>query len=323
MFPVSHSILDAGALAREVAARYDIAAPGHCELVSRGTNDIYQLSSGGGTYCIRVARANWRTDEEIGLQHTLALHLAAHAIPVAAPLTAQDSSTMFCVEAPEGTRPIALFPWLPGVLLADVLDEDRAAAAGALVGRMHTVVASFRPDWHHPMDDMGTIRMRLPALQDMIANRTGETAFYESVVTALTEALAKIDAARVARGFIHGDVHLENAVVSDDGTIALIDFDNCGEDFLAKELASFTWRNTYIGLAEPNNEAFRAGYAGERALSPEEAQLAPLFELMRNLFILTGHATNVNKAGRTVGILHDLDAFAALTRRYASAAGLL
>jgi len=47
------------------------------------------------------------------------------------------------------------------------------------------------------------------------------------------------------------------------------------------------------------------------------------FELMRNLFILTGHAANVNKAGRTVGIVHDLDTFVGLTRRYAGAAGLL
>jgi hypothetical protein len=44
---------------------------------------------------------------------------------------------------------------------------------------------------------------------------------------------------------------------------------------------------------------------------------------MRNLFILTGHAANVNKAGRTVGIVHDLDTFVGLTRRYAGAAGLL
>jgi Ser/Thr protein kinase RdoA (MazF antagonist) len=323
MFPVSHSILDASALAREAATRYDIPAPAHCELVSRGTNDIYELHTAGARFSIRVARANWRTDENLAHQHALAIHLAAHAIPVAAPLRAHDGSTIFRVEAPEGTRPIALFPWLPGVVLAEVLDEDRATTFGALVGRMHEAVGSFRPDWAHPIDDIGIIRARLALLQEMIAHRNGEAAFYESIVSSTAEAFANIDGAQVARGFIHGDVHLENAIVSNDGTIALIDFDNCGEDFLAKELASFTWRNTYIGLSESINEAFRVGYENVRPLSPEEAQLAPLFELMRNLFILTGHAANVNKAGRTVGIVHDLDTFVGLTRRYAGAAGLL
>ncbi len=323
MFPVSHSILDAAALAREVASRYDIPAPGHCELVSRGTNDIYELHTGGDLFCIRVSRANWRTGEDIAHQHALAMHLAANEIPVAAPLTAEDGSTLFNVEVAEGWRPIAVFPWVPGVLLAGLLDEDRAAALGALVGRMHRAAQGFRPGWAHPSDDIAIIRSRLAPLRAMIAHRDGEADLYDRIVARLAEALSGIDMTQVPRGFIHGDVHLENAIVSDDGTISLIDLDNCGEDFFAKELASFTWRNTYIGQRESINEAFRRGYESTRTLSAEERRLAPLFELLRNLFILTGFAANVNKAGRMIGIHHDLDTFAELTRRYAGAAGLL
>ena len=251
------------------------------------------------------------------------LFLEGEGIPVAGPVKASDGSRSFEVDAPEGRRAIVATPWVSGVLLAAQLDEETARRTGALVGRLHRVVAGFRPDRNKLCDTAGMIRARLPTLYDMIAGHAMDVALYEEVGEAAVAALEALDGSAVPRGPTHGDIHLENVLISPDGAITLVDFDNCGEDFLAKELASFTWRNDYIGLDRSINHAFLKGYESERPLNREEREFQPLFVLIRNLFILTGHATHVNKVGPVAGIDHDLGLFAELTRRYAKEAGLM
>ena len=55
MFPVHSSVLSAEALAEWVLPGYGLLEPCHCRLISRGMNDVYQITAGRETcYLARI-----------------------------------------------------------------------------------------------------------------------------------------------------------------------------------------------------------------------------------------------------------------------------
>ena len=113
------------------------------------------------------------------------------------------------------------------------------------------------------------------------------------------------------------------AVIEVDGTLVLLDFDNCGEDILIKELVNFVWRNRYLGHPEAINAAFIAGYDSRRPLAAPEREQLPLLIVARDLFIFSAYARNVQRDGFIGAMAHSYERHDALTRAHAREAGLI
>ena len=100
-----------------------------------------------------------------------------------------------------------------------------------------------------------------------------------------------------AYGVVHGDVIRANALVGEDGTVTVLDFDFCGIGWRAYDVASYllTIRNTPTEAEFA--EAFLAGYTDIRALTPEEREAMPLFEAVRAIFAIGTPAKYVDHWG--------------------------
>ncbi|NQV80676.1 MAG: phosphotransferase [Alphaproteobacteria bacterium] len=323
VLPIAHSILDSPALRDLIAGAYDLAQPVHCELLTRGMNDVYLVRGGETTYASRVWRSGFRSEADVAYETAFLNFLDDAGIPVPAALPTRDGALYVPLRAPEGARYLSLFGWAAGAPFADNPDPDTAHRLGALFGQMHVMAKKFAPKEVRQVDSSGQLRRGLPDLQRMVAHRAGDSAWYARAVDAIANALKRLPEADAPKGPSHGDFHSFNAFI-DNGEIVLLDFDNCGVDHWAADISSFTWANDYIGgVDNAINEAFVAGYESTRPMSAAERALMPLFYAAKELRFLIGFAGNVNAVGHTTLLNPDLDWFAERTRRHIGALGIL
>jgi Ser/Thr protein kinase RdoA (MazF antagonist) len=322
--PIVHSILDANALGKRIAERYALPAPVHCELLTRGMNDVYLVRDGSGEeHACRVWRAGFRSESDVAYETELLNYLDGKGFMVPAAVAARDGRLYVPVKGPEGQRYFALFRWVEGRAFGDKPDAATARELGRFFGRFHKATGDFRPTRPRQVDMAGALRRSVEPLRRMTAHRPGDPEYYAKACPALADALDRVDAASAPTGPTHGDFHLYNAFVRPDRSFVIMDFDNCGVDRLAQELNSFLWANDYVGVDKSIGEAFLAGYEAERPMSAREKALMPLFYAAKELRFLGGFASNVNAVGHTPLLNPDLDWFGERVRAHVKAAGVM
>lgn len=321
--PIIHSVLDAAPLAELVERNYDLPGPIHAELLTRGMNDVYEVRDGSGRlYALRVWRHLFRNEAEVNYETAYLAFLDGAGIPVSTALTTRNGSRTVPVRAMEGPRHFALFRWADGTTFAKQATPALAHKLGALIARMHAVGGRFRPDAGRVVDSQGVMRRDLPHIQRMVAHRPGEAAYYADVADRIWRKFEDVRALDLPRGPTHGDFHAFNAFVAPGDKITLLDFDNCGTDYLLAELASFAWANEYVKQPQAITDAFHAGYESVRPLTPDEKALWAFFYLAKEVRFLFGFAANVNAVGHTPLMFPDLDWFYASIRRHVNEAGI-
>ena len=320
---ISHSTIDADALGGEIARVWELKGSLRCELLSRGVNDYYIVQHEGTRYAARLLRHNFRSPERTRYEAALVRFFKERGFAVCAPIPAPDGDVLHEVLAPEGPRVLSLVPWLRGPAVSRDPRPELSERLGAMVAQMHMAGPDFVPPTPVVVDIPAFFAERLPALQRTMAERPDDLAYYTRLMARVSDALRRIDPARVPRGPTHNDITAETAILDADDRPTLIDWDNCGEDFLAKELTHFTWRNIYLDQNTRQNIDFQKGYESVRPLMAAERALMPLFLLSRHLNIIAAMAAMVNVMGHAgVGYAHSLDRFKGLVRDAARDAGL-
>ena len=320
---ISHSTIAAGALGTEIARLWGLAGGVRCELLSRGVNDYYIVQHGATRYASRLLRHNFRPPERNRYEAALMRFYKERGFAVCAPIPAIDGEVLQEVLAPEGTRVLSLFPWLRGPTVSRDPRPEMAERLGAMVAQMHLAAPDFLPPQPVVVDIPAFFAERLPALRSTMAERPDDLAYYTWMMERVSDALRRVDPTLVPRGATHNDITAENAILDANDRPTLIDWDNAGEDFLAKELTHFTWRNIYLNQNARQNIDFMNGYESVRQLNATERSLMPLFLLSRHLNIMTAMAQMVNVMGHAgVGYAHSLDRFKSLVEEAARDAGL-
>jgi Ser/Thr protein kinase RdoA (MazF antagonist) len=321
VIPITHSIVAATAIEAEIGRRWGLERP-YCELMSRGVNDYYLVRSAGQLYAARLMRHKLRSDLRNRYEAQLARFYFDRGFRVTAPIPGLDGELVHHVLAPEGPRALSLFTWAEGRPMSRDERPIVAERLGAMVARMHRVAHEFRIAERHVVDKANYIRERVPALQRMLADHPEDRAYYPPLIERVAHALDAIDRKLIPFGATHNDIHVDNVLVGDDGEPTIIDWDNSGDDYFAKELTHFLWRNVYAGRGEEQSRAFLRGYEAVRPLSADEKALMPLFLLARHFNILCGMAAQVNVVGHTaVGYNHSLPRYRVLIGAAAKEAG--
>ncbi len=170
-------------------------------------NRVYQVGIEEGEPLIaKFYRPGRWSDAQIAEEHLFCLELAEHELPVVAPLSGEDGSTLFHF----GGFRFALYPRKGGH--APEFDNlDNLLIMGRLLGRIHRIGA-LRPFEHRPALDPQTFGHQSAALI-----REFIPAEYKANYAALSDdLLQRIDAlmGEVAPRFIrvHGDCHAGNVL---------------------------------------------------------------------------------------------------------------
>lgn len=287
-------------------ARFPVA-PRTVTLVNRTENVTYRVDDEAGqAWVLRLHRPGYHTRAELEAERVWLAALARSGVAVPEPLAARDGSAYVSVDVPADseaglaahTREVGLTRWIPGRVLADLIDasDDGAEIAGwyhqvgAMLGRLHRQAAGWTPP-------AGFSRHRFDA-EGMLGERPFWGRFWENPALSpaqrqlLDQARHRLRNQLDARGrdpgrftMIHADLHPGNVVVDGD-RIAVIDFDDAGFGHHLYDLAVALGRPGDEPLPAAVREAALAGYRSEHHLSDREAAEIPRFELLRSLALI-------------------------------------
>ena len=252
-------------LAERALERYDLPSP-RIEPIHNDWNCVFRVDAEDGSrHVLRVSLPGRRTPREVrGEMAWLAAIAAQGSVAVPAPLAARDGS--LAVEArAEGVpepRTCAVFGWVEGEQLAEEMTEPNLEALGEVAARLHAQSVGFRPPagmkvWDSPYPFLEPEVIFDNEHRDVLGS-AGRAAF-DRAKAATLEAIARLVDAEPPR-MIHADLHEENAFVRPDGSIAVLDFDDCMLGWPVQDLGITVFELVGRADFERLEAALRRGY---------------------------------------------------------------
>jgi Ser/Thr protein kinase RdoA (MazF antagonist) len=296
-FPITKSYLATTALAGRLQDEYDLADV-RCQLISATLRDVHLVTTSRRRFVLYVYRHGYRTREQIAAEWHFVAHLAACGVPVATAVPASNGRLLMSFDAPEGTRYGVLTTFVDGQHLRQRPSVPAVRTYGRHVATIHAVADAMSAPLNRPVIDIATVLDEAVTAAEMaLIERSDVVSYLRECATKLRPELDPLPREPPAYGVIHGDVIRANALVGDDGTVTVLDFDFCGIGWRAYDVASYllTIRNTPTEAEFA--EAFVAGYTDIRSLTPEEREAMPLFEAVRAIFAIGTPAKYVDHWG--------------------------
>lgn len=229
------------ALAAEALGLYGLR-PDALRLLRYEDNAVYAVEAGGARYALRMTVRDGRTAAEQAAELDWLAAMAARGrvrVPEPVPTLAGPRVATLAAEGLPEPSTVVLFRWLAG--RADPAYSPAVVAGlGRLTGLLHDEAAAYRPPpgFTRPSWDLDDLFDRGAALTDPRA----PAVLGPDGVAVLRAAGARLRGSLPARGddwgLIHADLHGENVVVTGDGSLAPIDFDDCGFGWHMLDLAT-------------------------------------------------------------------------------------
>jgi Ser/Thr protein kinase RdoA (MazF antagonist) len=271
LFPVVYSTLDAHALAALAFANYPINVPKSCQFWHRGLSDVYLLETLDNLYILRVSHYHWRTKTSVDFELDLLEFLRQRSIPVAAPIKTYQGVLSVTINAPEGQRYAALFPYAPGEVALGDLDRYQSRALGATLAQLHLAAQDFCPLAHRQALDLGyLLDDSLQVIAPCFHHRPLDLEYLLKAITSLKAELSQLPQTTPYWGICWGDPHSGNVHFTPDNQMTLFDFDQCGYGWRMFDLAKFLQVSLQSGLSRSIREAFFSGYEQITPLSDIE-----------------------------------------------------
>lgn len=272
------------AILAEAMRRFGIA-PGDIAELGGFESFIYRFTRDGRPYVLRITHSLRRTPQAIHGEVDWMNYLAAGGASVAGAAAAACGELVEAIDDSAGGHFLATaFHFAPGRPPWEVgWTAARRENYGRLIGRLHALTKAYEPAdpaWRRhawPADSVDVVRQQLQGVDDVALAR------YLALVARLDGLPRGVD----DYGLIHFDAHEANFFIDDD-TITLFDFDDCGYNWLANDLAMVIFYQaanrddpeTHLAGFLPD---FRRGYAAENRLEPAWANLIHDFLTLREL----------------------------------------
>ncbi len=296
LFPVAHSVFSPEALLGEIATAYAIETPVTCQLLRRGLNDSYLLTTNSKRFVVRVFRARWRSPSDIAYELELLTHLAAKGVPVSVPLATRDGSLSRSLSAPEGTRQAALFTYARGRPFS-WKEAKHSYLAGRLLAAIHAESEDFVS--RHPrfrLDLEYLIDTPLSMIRPFLANRPEDWSYLQGLAARLRARVEAVARAGLDWGLCHGDFGANNAHIAEDQILTVFDFDFCGPGWRAYDFVMTRWGaldHDYRSIWD----SFLKGYTEMRPWSEADLAAVPLFDTIRHVWGMGLRAGNARYQG--------------------------
>jgi Ser/Thr protein kinase RdoA (MazF antagonist) len=277
-FPVSHSILSAEALCTLAEKAYPLEKPHSCVLLRHSWNDTYQVQTSDARYILRAYGTLHHSLSEIKFELELLNHLAQHNAPVAAPLPSKNGAFFTAVCAPEGTRYLALFPHVPGVVPSiPIGDLDQSYHFGRALATIHAAADSFRSNLTRPPHDLVVLLdQSLVRIRPFLANRLHDWQYLITVADEVRSGLNVLIQYGLDWGIIHGDPFSANACITADYHVTWYDFDFCALGWRAADLAAaYASASDHEGEHVAVWQAFLKGYRTQRQINDQDLAALP------------------------------------------------
>jgi Ser/Thr protein kinase RdoA (MazF antagonist) len=271
VFPVVYSTLDCEALTTRVLPHYRIEEVTYCQFWHRGLSDIYLVETTRNRYILRVSHSHWRSQADIEFELELLDFLYQKGISVANPLRSQDGRLAIEIDALEGKRYAALFPYAPGKVALGDLNPEQGFKLGQVVAQVHQASLEFRPRSHRqPLTLDYLLDDSLVAIAPFLQHRPQDLTYIETVIDKIRYQLRHLSQKPPFWVVCWGDPHSGNAHFTAENAVTLFDFDQCGYGWRSFEIGKFLQVALSAGIGRRIRDAFIGGYQSLQPLTEEE-----------------------------------------------------
>jgi Ser/Thr protein kinase RdoA (MazF antagonist) len=294
---VSKSFLAPDLLAERMATDYGLQ-DARCQLITATLRDVYLVTSRAGRHILIIYRHNQQTHDEIVAEWQLVEYLAREQVPVVLAVPTRNGDTILTFQAPEGRRYGVVTEYAPGQHLRRRPSIEATRNYGQIIATIHVLADKMTTPFARTGHELHTaLQECIAAIQTVVMERPDDVAYLTACATELQKAVLTLPHQPPEYGIIHGDVIRTNALVADDGTVKVIDFELCGLGWRAYDVASYLL--TIRGDPQEHHlgDAFLAGYTSMRTLTPHEHTSLPLFEAIRAIFEIGTPARNIDYWG--------------------------
>ncbi|MEB3308859.1 MAG: phosphotransferase [Snowella sp.] len=270
LFPVVYSTLAPRALISLVERNFRVETITNCQFWHRGLSDVYLIETLSKPYILRVSHHHWRTQSEIQFELDLLTFLNNHNLPVSAPLTSKAGELSIEINAPEGKRYAALFPFAPGNVPLGDLNTTQSFLFGQVVARLHQVGQHFTSlSARQPLAPEYLLEESLQVIAPCLP-KSCQVGYLTEAITHIREQLKALPMETPYWGICWGDPHSGNVHFTDNNQMTLFDFDQCGYGWRAFDLGKFLQVSLQSGLSRKVRDAFLEGYQSVEPLTAIE-----------------------------------------------------
>jgi Ser/Thr protein kinase RdoA (MazF antagonist) len=295
--PIIKSFLAPNVLADRLEAAYGFQDI-RCQLITATLRDVYRVESHAGQHILIVYRHGQRTFEQIAAEWQFVDYLAQQSVPVAPAVPTTTGVRILAFQAPEGIRYAVVTTYIAGQHLRLRPGVEATRQYGQIIATIHLLADQAPTSFVRTTPDIAThLDQALAGISAALRDRPTERAFLERCARQLQMRLQTLKREAPAYGIIHGDAIRANALVADDGSVSVIDFDWYGLGWRAYDVASYLLTIRGDPNEQPFAEAFLSGYAAVRPLAAHEYGLLPLFEAARAILEIGTPALHVNLWG--------------------------
>jgi Ser/Thr protein kinase RdoA (MazF antagonist) len=276
----------AGWAALALGERWAVAVAGCSRMVISGDNAIIWVRSDRGDLVVKWSRSRAQF-ARLDASTRLLRSLAAHGVPVAAPIATVDGLDRVTLAGPSGQLSVTVLPRLSGDWL-DVTDAAAVRSAGACLAQVHRALGGS-------LDDVSPLVSR-PAGLDARIDDWLEGEHHGAAPEAsrrLAGLLASAPELDDPVQLVHNDFRAANVLTRDSQVTAVLDFDDVVVDHRVSDLAkACVYLGTRFSDWRPTPTAVRqtlcAGYESVRPLSRAEARWLEIVVLWHGLMALPG-----------------------------------
>jgi Ser/Thr protein kinase RdoA (MazF antagonist) len=258
--------------------------------VRHGENTTYRVTTADGRrFALRIHRPGYQTVEATRSELAWMDSLRESGVRTASAVVGTDGDPLQTLSlAGEVVRTAVLFEWIDGVPLSAVGELEPWPRLGELMARIHLHGQRWtRPAWFtRPAWDADALvgdepRWGPPDPEGLFSDE--DRSALEECRAEVRGRLEEIGAQTDRFGLIHADLGFENALVADDGTVTIIDFDDSGESWYLCEIASALYPHDRTEGFGERRDALVAGYRRVRELPDEQLAELPTFLMARRI----------------------------------------
>jgi Ser/Thr protein kinase RdoA (MazF antagonist) len=271
-------------------AHYGLTPGAEVTFVRHGENTTYRVTAQDGRrYALRINRPGYQTHDAIRSELAWMDSLRAGGVRTPEAVAGTDGDPIQTTTDPGGaTRTAVLFEWIDGIPLSAVAEVEPWRQLGELMAQIHAHARAWaRPTWFtRPAWDVEALvgdepRWGAPDPHHALAD--ADRAALDECRAVVRERLSVVGMAPNRFGLAHCDLAFENVLVSGDGTVVIIDFDDSGDTWYMHDFAVPLYPHEVGGGLAERRDALAAGYRRMGELPDNLLAELPTFLMARRI----------------------------------------